>query len=96
MHWTGQLLPVAQVSERDTTEPTASNRAQLAAVNQPPNSALIIAEQTRSLLNAHLQWLKLRTTLDLDQTLRRMFDPSFAHGLPLLTSMAIMTSTLPE
>jgi hypothetical protein len=79
-------LPVAQVGERDTTEPTTSNRAQLAAVNQPPNSALVRAKQTRRLLDTDLERLKLRTILDRDQTLRRVFDSLVVHLFPLLTA----------
>jgi len=62
-------LPVAQIDQRDPTKLAAPDGAQLAAVDQPPDGALIIAKQARCLSNADLERLKLRTTLRLNQAL---------------------------
>jgi hypothetical protein len=42
---------------------------ELPAVNQPPDSTLVIAKQARGLLNADLEWLKLCATLCFDKML---------------------------
>jgi hypothetical protein len=78
------VLPRAQVGERNTAEPSPANRGQLAAINKSPNGALVVAKEARGFLDTHLKGRKLRVVLDLAQTLRQFFIPTFAHRLPLL------------
>jgi hypothetical protein len=78
-------LPVAQIDQSNTAELTAPDSAQLAAIDQPPDGAFVIAEQARSLSNMNLEWFKVRTALCLDQALRGVFDSVVTHRLLLLS-----------